>query len=41
MVRQLVEDYALQWFGVDPSPALDDETEALYWGPTIDAWERD
>lgn len=31
----------VQWFGVDPSPARDDETEALYWAPLIDEWHRD
>lgn len=29
------------WFGVDPSPARDDEDEALYWAPMIDGWHRD
>lgn len=32
--------YTVAWFGVDPSPAKDDETESLYWMPLIDAWHR-
>jgi hypothetical protein len=28
------------WFGVDPSPARDDETEASYWGDYVDRWHR-
>ena len=41
VVRHAFERYRVEWFGVDPSPARDDETEALYWMPTIDAWHRD
>jgi len=41
VVRSLMDRYAVQWFGVDPSPAKDDSTEALYWGPTIDKWHAD
>lgn len=26
------------WFGVDPSPAKDDDAEALYWQPMVDKW---
>jgi len=40
-VRETFDRYKVMWFGVDPSPALDDDTEALYWKPTIDAWHRD
>lgn len=40
-VRQAFVAYSVVWFGVDPSPAKDDETEALYWMPTIDGWHRD
>lgn len=29
------ERFAVQWFGIDPSPARDDETESEYWAPTI------
>lgn len=41
MVRQAFKDYKVVWFGVDPSPATDDDTEALYWQPMIDGWHRD
>lgn len=40
-VRHAFETYKIEWFGVDPSPSRDDETEALYWMPIIDAWHRD
>lgn len=40
-VRYAFDQYRAEWFGVDPSPAKDDETEALYWMPTIDGWHRD
>jgi len=40
-VRAAFETWDIQWFGVDPSPARDDETEALYWAPLIDDWHRD
>jgi hypothetical protein len=40
-VRYAFERFKVEWFGVDPSPAKDDETEALYWMPLIDAWHRD
>jgi hypothetical protein len=40
-VRYTFATYRVEWFGVDPSPAKDDETEALYWMPLIDAWHRD
>jgi len=41
VVRYAFELYRIEWFGVDPSPAKDDDTEALYWQPTIDGWHRD
>lgn len=41
VVRVMFEDYRVVWFGVDPSPAKDDETEHLYWMATIDGWHRD
>lgn len=41
VVRQAFDYYRVCWFGVDPSPARDDETEALYWQPLIDQWHRD
>lgn len=40
-VRAAMARYDVVWFGVDPSPARDDETEALYWTPLTDAWHRD
>lgn len=40
-VRKAVADYGVVWFGVDPSPTTDDNTEALYWQPIIDGWHRD
>jgi hypothetical protein len=40
-VRQAADRYQVVWFGVDPSPARDDEDEALYWMPLIDEWHRD
>lgn len=41
VVRQTMAYYKVIWFGVDPSPAQDDETEAIYWREVIDAWHRD
>ena len=41
MVREACEFYDVQWFGVDPSPATDEETEHLYWMPLIDRWHQD
>ncbi|AWH14403.1 terminase [Mycobacterium phage TChen] len=40
-VREAMRRYRVVWFGVDPSPAQDDDTEALYWADLIDAWHRD
>lgn len=40
-VRGMFTRYDVTWFGVDPSPARDDEDEALYWQPLIDQWHRD
>mgnify|MGYP001173897340 CR=1 FL=1 len=40
-VRATWERFDVWWFGVDPSPAADDETEASYWGGLIDEWHRD
>ena len=40
-VRSAMERFDVAWFGVDPSPAKDDEDEALYWGQLVDAWHRD
>jgi len=41
VVRYAWDHFTVVWFGVDPSPAKDDETEALYWMPLIDTWHRD
>ncbi|MCZ9635147.1 terminase [Rhodococcus sp. BH5] len=41
VVRRTFDLYKVVWFGVDPSPAKDDEDEALYWIDLIDAWHRD
>ena len=35
------QTYRVAWFGVDPSPAKDDDTEALYWAELVDTWHRD
>jgi hypothetical protein len=40
-VRAAFDRYNVVWFGVDPSPARDDTTEALYWIGLIDQWHRD
>lgn len=40
-VRAAKARWAVQWFGVDPSPAKDDETEAQYWATQIDEWHRE
>lgn len=40
-VRAAVEKWDVVWFGIDPSPAEDDDTEALYWRPIIDGLHRD
>lgn len=39
-VRALFDRFDVQWFGVDPSPARDDETEAQYWADMVDEWHR-
>ena len=40
-VREAFARWDVQWFGVDPSPARDDEDEALYWADLVDQWHRD
>ena len=40
-VREIFDTYKVVWFGVDPSPAKDDSTEASYWKPLIDQWHLD
>lgn len=41
VVRNAAATYELAWLGVDPSPAKDDEDDALYWQTTLDGWRRD
>lgn len=41
VVREAFARYRVWWFGVDPSPAKDDSTEASYWADMISAWHRD
>lgn len=40
-VRENFARYDVQMFGADPSPARDDDTEALYWADLLDDWHRD
>lgn len=40
-VRVAFDRYRVAWFGVDPSPARDDDDESLYWMPMIDRWHQD
>uniref|UniRef100_A0AAU8GPK7 Terminase large subunit n=1 Tax=Mycobacterium phage Farewell TaxID=3158893 RepID=A0AAU8GPK7_9CAUD len=39
--RQALAKWDVAWFGIDPSPAEDEETEALYWRGMIDGLHRD
>lgn len=39
--RAAMERYDVVWFGIDPSPAEDDNAEALYWRGIIDGLHRD
>ena len=41
VVREVMELYRVVWFGVDPSPAREDTTEASYWRQMADSWHRD
>lgn len=41
VVRQSFARFRVEWFGVDPSPATDDQDEALYWRKVIDGWHQD
>lgn len=40
-VRAAWDQFDVVWMGVDPSPAKDDDDDALYWQATIDGWRRD
>ncbi len=39
--RAATEKFDVQWFGIDPSPAKDDDAESLYWADMIDNLHRD
>ena len=39
-VQRTFDRYQVTWFGVDPSPARDDENESLYWMALVDKWHR-
>lgn len=39
--RAAFDRFNVVWCGIDPSPALDDDTETLYWRELIDSWHRD
>ena len=39
--REAFSRYRVVWFGMDPSPARDDSTEALYWKELGDSLHRD
>lgn len=42
VVRDAWGYFKVMWFGVDPSPAQDDEdAERLYWMTLVDQWHRD
>lgn len=40
-IRAAIARYDVQWLGIDPSPAEDETTEALYWQPMVDRLHRD
>lgn len=40
-LRAVLERYNVAWCGIDPSPAEDDDTEALYWRDMLDGLHRD
>lgn len=39
--RAALQRYSVVWFGMDPSPARDDDDESLYWMALADALHRD
>lgn len=41
VVRSTFRDFDVVWFGVDPSPAKDDDADVSYWMPLVDDWHRD
>jgi hypothetical protein len=40
-LRAALDRYDVAWCGIDPSPAEDDSTEALYWRDVLDGLHRD
>jgi phage terminase large subunit-like protein len=40
-IRVAMGKFDVVWFGIDPSPAEDDDSEALYWRDMIDRLHRD
>lgn len=40
-IRVAMDKFDVVWFGIDPSPAEDDDSEALYWRDMIDRLHRD
>lgn len=40
-VRDTMSRLKVLWFGVDPSPATEDTSEANYWLPLVDKWHQD
>lgn len=40
-LRAALDRYDVAWCGIDPSPAEDDDTEALYWRDVLDGLHRD
>lgn len=40
-LRAALERYDVAWCGIDPSPAEDDDAEALYWRDMLDGLHRD
>lgn len=41
LVRDSMSRFKVLWFGVDPSPATEDTSEANYWLPLVDKWHQD
>lgn len=41
VARAALDLYSVQWFGIDPSPAEDEDEATNYWLPTIDGIHRD
>jgi len=41
VARGALDMYSVQWFGIDPSPAEDEDEGTNYWMPTIDGLHRD